>query len=120
MNDYEFYWTIFHGVLGLVSLMGIVYLSAKSEKIIKIYPMPTECVVNVIEHGYRMQRYQMEHRVPREYEDKRYAVDHIRVARDRFARDLAELATMEEYDDRYQFRDEKIILLYLDLAIRTS
>lgn len=118
MNDYEFYWTIFHGVLGLTSLMVIVYLSAKSEKIIKIYAEPIEAIVNIIEHRYRMQRYQMEYRIPREHEDMRYAVDHTRVARERFARDLAELATLEEVDDMQQY--EKILRLSLDLAVRIS
>ncbi len=58
MNDYEFYWTIFHGLLGLFSLMGIVSIVTsmliKPEKI----PYPVREVVyhdNMVKYAAQVQ-----------------------------------------------------------------
>lgn len=119
MSDYEFYWTIFHGVLGLVSSYGIVYLLAKSEKIIKIYPQPHEYTVQIIEERFEVKRYQLEFYTPREDNYDLHRVQVTNIARARFADDVAKLAIVEEVDDMRNY-DSKTLRLYLDIAVRVS
>jgi len=47
VTEYEFYWTIFHATLAQLSLLGIVYLFAKSEPLMLHLPEYTHTVESI-------------------------------------------------------------------------